>query len=298
MNSIGLEEHKTGFECDLSQAIALTSQTVEKAQNTLDMLAPCFWPRLVLAQAEIEALRLELRAARDGEERAYEALKRLRTRSRTQTRPSSRARNAIVTEELTLVPSVNQHRSTDESTMITPANQHTHLAMSSVARASDDMLAPNREIATVQRFNEESNPPGQGLKKEELVFSGSGSPDTIRSVLIRELQGTQDRLAAAALREEALRKDLENARRLMEALEGENSRLSGGDDSFCLRLAERDGLRREIARRDGIIAELLAQLQEEQLKCARNRDVAATVRLPLQPNRSLNTFIRFDCCIL
>jgi hypothetical protein len=261
------DEPKYRVQCPISHAIAQAAHTAEKALITLDMLAPCIWPRLVLAQAEIEALRSELRAARDGEERAYEALKRLRTRSRTQTRSSPRARNTM---------------SIDDSPLMVPANQQNPPTISSLTN-HNEMEPSKREVGQVPK-GEMPEPSialsfsAQGVQRDERMFSGSLSPDSIRGVLFRELQGTQDRLAAAALREEALRTELDNARRM---LAGECSRLSENDTLYRRRHAECDDLRREVAKRDGFIAELLAHLQEEQSKSARHRDVAATVRLHL-----------------
>jgi hypothetical protein len=235
------------------------------------MLAPCIWPRLVLAQAEIEALRSELRAARDGEERAYEALKRLRTRSQTQTRASSRARNALVVESSSIV----QHTT---SNMPSPAS----------AKMEQPSICKVAKVTTGE-VTERSKSPTRGLQGEERVFSGPVtspvSSDIIRGMLFKELQGTHERLTAAALREEQLRMQLENARQMLTI---ETSRSSESDDGFHRLLhTERDDLRREVAKRDRHIAELLAQLEEEQLKCARHRDVAATVQLPLPSRLSL-----------
>ena len=75
-----------------SQAIEMCTYSADKALASINELSSCIWSKLVLAQAKIEALQSELRAAREGEERAYEALKRLRTRQHSCARSSSRSR--------------------------------------------------------------------------------------------------------------------------------------------------------------------------------------------------------------
>lgn len=253
-NTIQLQERDA---CPISQAIALSSQKAESALNALDMLAPCIWPRLVLARAEIESLRSELRAAREGEERAYEALKRLRTRTQTQTRTSSRARSMTAADETSsAIPSF----------------------------ASTRIQSLDCEVVQVTAGDMTASP-AQSLQGEERVFSGPVSPEIIRGVLFKELQEAHERLTAAALREEQLRMELENSRRM---LIGYNSRSSVNDGLPRLPHPENEYLRREVAKRDGRIAELRAQLELEQLKSARHRDVAATVQ-------SLFCFSHLNC---
>ena len=68
-------------------------QAAESALTALSNLSLCLCSKLTNAKSEIEELQSELHAAKEGEERAYEALKRLRTRTHNCARSSSRSRS-------------------------------------------------------------------------------------------------------------------------------------------------------------------------------------------------------------
>lgn len=91
-----------------SLALENSLSTAQMALDALDKISSCVWSRLVLAQAEIEALHHELRSAKEGEERAYEALKRLRTRAHIRARSSSRPRLELQEKEVTVSSNVCQ----------------------------------------------------------------------------------------------------------------------------------------------------------------------------------------------
>jgi chromosome segregation ATPase len=199
------------------RAIMLSSMTAENALNTLDKLAPCIWPRLVHAQAEIEALRSELRAAREGEERAYEALKRLRTHENTRTRSSSRARLLLENGE-------------------SRAN--------SAAGAATDAVSPSQGLHTILDKNtpiKDAHSMVKEMAEERLALPG-------------EMQKSKQNLFP--------RNDLDT---------------SSVQESLIRMQEEHDVLRQQISDRDRQISELLTKLEDERLKSARHREVAATV---------------------
>jgi hypothetical protein len=86
------KEQANHFSLSTSHAIDESLSTAQSTLSVLDKLSSCVWSRLVLAQSQIESLQQELRVAREGEERAYEALKRLRTRAHARARSSPRNR--------------------------------------------------------------------------------------------------------------------------------------------------------------------------------------------------------------
>lgn len=206
----------------LCRAIALSSLTAETALNALDKLAPCIWPRLVHAQAEIESLRSELRAAREGEERAYEALKRLRTRENTRTRSSSRARMLVENGASAAQPE----------------------------RSATDASSPTQDMHT--KLSENISP-----------FKDVHGMDT---------QAIEERIAARASKGAEKLSKPEKLR-----WNSDTSFDVSVQESLAQMQADHDALYRQISERDKEISQLLSQLQEERLKTARHRDVAATV---------------------
>ena len=205
----------------LYRAIALSSMTADTALNALDKLAPCIWPRLVHAQAEIEALRSDLRAAREGEERAYEALKRLRTRENTRTRSSSRARMLVECGE--------------------------SKANSAASRTATDTSSPTQ---------------GTYAKNLDKI-----SP--FKDANFMDLDMVEERMVALA-------REGEDRKSKQECF-WDITLSTTAQESLARMQAEHDAYRLQISDRDMKISELSTLLQEERLKSARHRDVAATV---------------------